>query len=241
MKNKRWILSCETSSSTGSVAIGFEEAGIHRCLIKKSWSKKSSHNEVLLSEIDQLLKSANVTLSDLQSLALGLGPGSFTGVRIGINLIKTLSYILKLPILGVSSLKLISVAVRKTLDNQSIAIIQNAFSNQYYCRFERSPQEITSDVLLSAEQIGEKLIPSMLLIGNGASTLLSKASNEVQNLQITNQVFSPCASDFFDLLNSNCSSVARFKSWKELQPLYLKASTAEEKLRTGELKKQHIF
>jgi len=62
-------------------------------------------SDALPGVIDELLKKNGVTLAELTGLVIGLGPGSFTGLRIGLSCLKGLSYALKVPLVGVSSLK----------------------------------------------------------------------------------------------------------------------------------------
>ena len=74
------ILSIDTSSSTASVSI-LEDENI---LIELNNCDEKTHSQKLMPMIDEAFKKTHLTLSDINLIACGLGPGSFTGVRIGI-------------------------------------------------------------------------------------------------------------------------------------------------------------
>ena len=67
-----------------------------------------THSETMLSEIDRLLEKAKLSISDIDIFAVSAGPGSFTGVRIGVSLIKGLAFGRNVPCVGVSSLEALS-------------------------------------------------------------------------------------------------------------------------------------
>jgi len=94
------VLGVETATGFGSVAIVNEEGIIGECTLNVSLT----HSERLLPLIDQLLKHTDIPLSRIDGLVVSLGPGSFTGLRIGISTIKGLSLASKKPIVGISTL-----------------------------------------------------------------------------------------------------------------------------------------
>ncbi|HSE21557.1 MAG TPA: tRNA (adenosine(37)-N6)-threonylcarbamoyltransferase complex dimerization subunit type 1 TsaB [Pyrinomonadaceae bacterium] len=83
------ILSIETATTTGSIAI----AEGSRILLSKKGDGLISHSNTLLSDIDDLLRQANRDLARIDFFAIAIGPGSFTGLRIGIATIKALGTI----------------------------------------------------------------------------------------------------------------------------------------------------
>ena len=109
MTQARKILAFDTSSLTGIVvAFEFDERGPR---IVAEWSlslETSRHSERLLWTIDTVLQSAGWTLKDLSALAVGVGPGSFTGLRIGITTAGMLAAQMNLPVVPISSLALLA-------------------------------------------------------------------------------------------------------------------------------------
>lgn len=71
-------------------------------------SMKVTHSIGAMTSIDEVLKQANIIPGDLDAIAVAEGPGSYTGVRIGVTIAKTLAWSLKIPLVGVSSLQAIA-------------------------------------------------------------------------------------------------------------------------------------
>src|SRR5690348_6750052 len=97
------ILGLDTATSTASVAL-IEDG---RILADESsadyagnFSSGSNHAEIVLPLIGSALEKAHAAIADLSALAVSVGPGSFTGVRIGLSTIKGLSYGSSVPVLG---------------------------------------------------------------------------------------------------------------------------------------------
>ncbi|HBZ55675.1 MAG TPA: tRNA (adenosine(37)-N6)-threonylcarbamoyltransferase complex dimerization subunit type 1 TsaB [Syntrophobacteraceae bacterium] len=94
------ILAVDTSTSAGSVAI----VDGSRVLAECSLESARTHNRRLLKAVDDLLNHLGWSLDDLGGLAVTLGPGSFTGIRIGISTMKTLAWALDKPYVGIPTL-----------------------------------------------------------------------------------------------------------------------------------------
>jgi tRNA threonylcarbamoyladenosine biosynthesis protein TsaB len=94
------ILAVDCSTSSGSVAL------VDGLKVMAEWNLESvrTHNRRLLRTIDELLEALGWSLEDLDGLAVTLGPGSFTGIRIGISTIKTLAWALDKPYVGIPTL-----------------------------------------------------------------------------------------------------------------------------------------
>jgi tRNA threonylcarbamoyladenosine biosynthesis protein TsaB len=95
------ILAMDTSTASMSIAI--VENG--QLALESHIHAERNHSLHLMPMIQELIQSAGMKLSDLSGLAVGVGPGSYTGVRIGVTAAKTLAWTLKLPLIGVSSLE----------------------------------------------------------------------------------------------------------------------------------------
>lgn len=100
------ILAIETSTRAGSVAIARGES----ILASRSGDASSSHSQDLIENIDAVLKEAGVELSAVDLLAAAIGPGSFTGLRIGLATAKSLAVSLDRRCVGVSTLAAVSHA-----------------------------------------------------------------------------------------------------------------------------------
>lgn len=96
------ILSVETATKVCSVALA--ENGI-LLNIKESKTEHFSHSENLNIFIEELFAKSDVTLNDLDAIAVSMGPGSYTGLRIGVSTVKGLAYGLGIPVIGIDSLE----------------------------------------------------------------------------------------------------------------------------------------
>ena len=104
-------LAVDTSSMRSSIAVRDGAGRVHEWV---SSGDSASHNEELSSEISALVKNSGVVLSDLSTLIVGIGPGSFTGLRIGLSVLKGLAVGLKTPLVSYSSLMAIGNEARET-------------------------------------------------------------------------------------------------------------------------------
>ena len=94
------IFAMDTSTLTATVAVLSDE----KLLGEFSVSNKLTHSVTIMPMTDSLLKSASLALNDIDVFAVSVGPGSFTGLRIGMATVKTFAQALGKPIIGVSSL-----------------------------------------------------------------------------------------------------------------------------------------
>jgi tRNA threonylcarbamoyladenosine biosynthesis protein TsaB len=129
------------------------------------------HDTLLLSQIREIMQERNMMLNDLDAIAISLGPGSFTGIRIGLSVAKALCYSLKKPIVPVPTLDaLASAAVAKAGSYDKIYTAITATSGKlFFCsyntkgsRLEEYQQKSTSE---SFPVSGEKI----LVIGDAES------------------------------------------------------------------------
>jgi len=101
------ILNIETATGVCSVALARDGQLIG--LIESN--TKNSHSSVLILFMDEVIKTAGVALSDLDAVAVSKGPGSYTGLRIGVAAAKGLCYALEKPLIGVSTLRAMAIGM----------------------------------------------------------------------------------------------------------------------------------
>lgn len=106
MNNK--LLALDTSTAELTVALAVDGAvAAQRCS-----RAERNHSILLLPEIDTMLKEAGIAPSELDAVAVGTGPGSYTGVRIGVTVAKTFAWSLGIPVIGVSGLEALALGDR---------------------------------------------------------------------------------------------------------------------------------
>src|SRR4051812_35881889 len=121
------ILVLDTATRTPVVALAQRDG---RLIGERRWQSHHRHGEELLQRLDDLLKEAAVSRADLTAVVVGTGPGSFTGLRIGLATAKTIAYSLRIPIVGVSSTQSLAAAVALGDEPQSVTLPAGA-SDRY--------------------------------------------------------------------------------------------------------------
>jgi tRNA threonylcarbamoyladenosine biosynthesis protein TsaB len=175
------ILGIDTATVTASVALVedgrlvLEEIcdGEIRGPSHSSPVERANHAQTLLPLVDRVLKKASVPLEGINALAISIGPGSFTGLRIGLSTVKGLAYACAIPVVAVPTL--LAVALRVTGWQGLICPFLDARKKEVYAALFRKRDEslvrLTGDLVDSPERV-VKAVPSSpeescLFIGEG--------------------------------------------------------------------------
>ncbi len=160
------ILTIENSGMCGSIAL---ISGSH-CIAEHSLLSKLTHSKRLLSTLDRVMVETETHWSDIDAIAISLGPGSFTGLRIGLSTVKGLAMATGIPLIGISSLD--GLACQFSFTSQLICPLLDARKKEVYAALYRASEngciELISDylVLPPAELIGRIDEPT-IFIGDG--------------------------------------------------------------------------
>jgi tRNA threonylcarbamoyladenosine biosynthesis protein TsaB len=122
------LLAIETSSNACSIALMVDDKLFFTHEVAPIQQAK-----LALPMIQELLTQQNLSLSELDAIAFGCGPGSFTGVRIAASMAQGLAYSANLPLIKVSSLASIAQAVYQELGYQNVLVAIDARMNEIYC------------------------------------------------------------------------------------------------------------
>jgi tRNA threonylcarbamoyladenosine biosynthesis protein TsaB len=176
------VLGVDTATSHASVAIvengrllTEKLPGAGAVTAARPGSSRNHHGEVLVPLIDAALKSAVLTLDDIDGYAVAIGPGSFTGLRIGLSTVKSLAYASKVTVTAVSTLH--AVASRVNGFNGIICSLLDARKKEVYAALFRRRdavlERLSDDVVLPCERLAELLrgvdrSQPILLAGDGA-------------------------------------------------------------------------
>lgn len=225
------IFAMDTSTLTATVAVLTDE----KLLGEFSVSNKLTHSQTIMPMTDTLLKTASLTLNDIDVFAVSVGPGSFTGLRIGMATVKTFAQALNKPIIGVSSLD--AVAHSFSFTDAVICPVMDARRSEVYNALYRNGREIVAPRALHIDKLLEELKnEKVIFAGDGVlihkdklavspdwsiapqHLLLPKASSLAYAAQIR-----ALNNDFDDLYNLN--------------PVYLRKSQAEREREEREKQK----
>jgi tRNA threonylcarbamoyladenosine biosynthesis protein TsaB len=160
------LIAVETSSWAFSVAA----CGGTQLLADLNTDGVARPSEILTDLIDSAARKAGFTLEGIDGFAISIGPGSFTGLRIGATVVKTLAWALKKPVLPVSSLEVIAQNLRG--QSGEFCIFVDAHKKKVYSALFSSDgkgtvKRLSDDHLGPPEELLKKLKPGTLLVGNG--------------------------------------------------------------------------
>ena len=225
---KMTILAMDTATMVSSVAVATEE----RVLAELTAETRFTHSETLVPNIDEVLRLADTKREELSAVAVSLGPGSFTGLRIGLAAAKAIAYALSIPLVGVPTLEVLAAAfpspgalIAPLIDAQKgnayFALYRSAESG-LVCKKEvvvASPQEIV-------DAIAEEECPVMLA-GDFARKLVAKGVELPRNATLA-----PITHIMPRAALVAVRAIVRLengegKSPMELEPIYVRRSEAE--------------
>ena len=164
------ILAFESSAKSASVALVKDG----ELLSQYSQCSALTHSRTLLPMAEDMLKNAEVKLSEVDLIAVAHGPGSFTGIRIGVSTVKGLSWAADKPCVGVSTLE--AMAWHGLLSGGYVCPVMDARRQQVYNALfkieDGKPQRITDDRPIALAQLADEvrsLDAPVLLVGDGAA------------------------------------------------------------------------
>ncbi len=165
------ILGLDTSGKTASAAILDTEQGI--LLGEHTIYTSRTHSQVILPLCKSLLEECGMTPKDVDCYAVAVGPGSYTGLRIGIAAVQGMAMVQDTPCVGVSTLE--AMASRLCGAPQILAVMHARMDLFYAARFSWQNgvlSRCTEDALLSLPEIAAMLPPVVMLVGDGAEEFL---------------------------------------------------------------------
>lgn len=242
------VLGIDTATVTASVAL--VEGG------KLKWEEVSpvseqsrlcpatvhhaNHAETLLPLIDTVLKRTGLSLTEISAFAVSIGPGSFTGLRIGLSTVKGLAYGWKIPVVGVPTL--LAVAARVTNWEGLVCPFLDAKRREIYAALfqkkEESLERLSGDLVSSPELIIQRVVS----LSDGTPSMFIGDGIIVYGDLIKRFLGPSCFLTFGESYPSTASAVARLGEERirkgesdplgALVPLYIRLSEAELKKRS---------
>jgi tRNA threonylcarbamoyladenosine biosynthesis protein TsaB len=221
------ILGIDTATPQVSVAVGGHEG----VLALNQSSRGKQHAEMLTPAIEFTCRQARIELGEISVVAADLGPGLFTGLRVGVAAAKAMAHALRVPMIGVTSLDLLAFPVR--FSSRLILAAIDARRGELFYSFYRqvpggmqrlsehhvgSPDDLASEILACGEDT--------LLVGDGALRY-REVFEGLTKVEIADEGLAyPSASSLVQLAHAQALREQFVKPW-DLKPLYLRKPDAE--------------
>jgi tRNA threonylcarbamoyladenosine biosynthesis protein TsaB len=221
------ILGIDTATQQVGCAIGGHEG----VLASFQAAKGKRHAETLVPAIQFLCQKAHIELSEISAIAVDVGPGLFTGLRVGVATAKAMASALRVPMLGVTSLDLLAFEVRWT--PKRIVSVVDARRGEVFFAFYRqvpggvqrlsemrcgSPEELCSEIQATGEDC--------LAVGDGALRY-TEALQDVMRVDTGDAGLAyPSPAALVQLAHARALREEFVNSW-DLQPVYLRKADAE--------------
>lgn len=226
------LLALDTSTEACSVALQYND---QRLTLDEVCPQQ--HSKRILPMVQQLLAESGLVLNQLDGLVFGRGPGSFTGVRIGVGVTQGLAFGADLPVFGVSTLQAMAqAAVRLHQATQVIAAIDARMAEVYLGLYQQGADglmQAVSDELARkpAELPAFSLQGDMWAVGTGLVTYRDAFSLWAagQQLQISDQVLLPSAQDMLTLAMPAWQQQL-FVAAEQAEPVYVRDEVTWQKL-----------
>ena len=234
---KQNILVFDTTTVACTVAL--KSAGQ---VYSKHVEEANIHSQKLLAMVDELLKQADIKLNDIDYLAVGVGPGSFTGLRIGVGVAQALAYCHELKIIAISSLEMLAISALSSLSDIQQGMVFAAhdarMSEAYIAKFELQPQQrlqLKNDIELQRpEQIDIFSIQESVnkgvnyfLCGNAWQIYQEKMPDIFYHDSYLRDVLTPHAKDVVEYIECYLLDFDVIQ-WQKLQPVYVRNNVAKK-------------
>ncbi|NLW19108.1 MAG: tRNA (adenosine(37)-N6)-threonylcarbamoyltransferase complex dimerization subunit type 1 TsaB [Candidatus Cloacimonetes bacterium] len=215
-------LALDTSQTAGSIALW--ENG--QTLYSACFNISVTHSETLMPQLDAALDFCNRQPADLEAVYLGNGPGSFTGLRIGLATAKGIAYGLKIPLRVFSSLQL-SALQRHQCGKNILAVADAKMRELYAALYDENLNELVPPGVWEPEALLDWKLDNPYFVGSGAK--LAQSLFEEKGIPCTPVLAQPLdASGLFHLAQLFPEDEAyNFEELAALEPFYLRESTAQ--------------
>ncbi|WP_300716425.1 tRNA (adenosine(37)-N6)-threonylcarbamoyltransferase complex dimerization subunit type 1 TsaB [uncultured Brachyspira sp.] len=228
------ILAFDTVSSSFSIALQKDEGSV----IEYNKENIKNHNEEILPALEKFFEENNISLEKIDYIALGIGPGSFTALRIAFSTVKTICYARKIPIIGISSLEALYENIKNfngikasMIDARKGSIYTNIYFDNKKLKenLDLTYQEFI-DILISYIE-NENKIENITLCGDG---FYKNKEYFIENLKKYNIKILENSFNIIKASNIIKLSIPKIKSNNlddvfNLLPLYIRKSEAENK------------
>ena len=227
------VLALDTSAKPVSCALAEND----RVIAEFYANTGLTHSQTLMPMIENLLNVAGKTVSQLDAIAVNAGPGSFTGVRIGVSAVKGIAFAHEIPCVAVSTLE--SMAEKTVAPPQSvICCLMDARCQQVYAALFEKDREgnlvrLSDDEALTMAQMTEKLQAlgrPIILVGDGSEMCYRAWQDTIPNVHLAPASVRYQSAAATAVIGLRRFAVRQVVSAEDLQPMYLRLPQAEREL-----------
>jgi tRNA threonylcarbamoyladenosine biosynthesis protein TsaB len=223
------ILAVDTCDTAGSAAVLHNS----RLLGEINIDSKVTHSQRLLTAVDFLMRDLNLEIAGMDGYAVAAGPGSFTGIRIGISTVKSLSFSFQKPIAPVSRLKALAFKLAG-VEDRLICPFLDAKKNQVYAALYNSSESEIKAVFPEGAYDPDDFLSRLprgrvvRFIGSGTDIYVEKLKQHLRDKAVISH------RSFFAAHEIGCLGYGMIKNnqgrdSRDVTPIYLRKSQAEEK------------
>lgn len=227
------ILAIECASVSASVAVTEDD----RCLCSDFVKSGLTHSQTLMPMLEKMLMENSIDINSIDMFACTAGPGSFTGVRIGVSALKGLAEFNKKPCFCVSTLESICYPHRNF--DGVVCAVMDARCNQVYTASFSGQNRLFDDEAILIEELGEKLKKlkkRIIFAGDGAELVYNKLKDTLDCCIADESVRYPTAESVAKLAFEKTQSGDKPFDAEKLLPVYLRLPQAQRELNNKKLK-----
>jgi len=219
------ILSIDTSSNLCAIAV-LEDSNL---ITENILDDTKNHSEKIMPVISQTLEKANLKLKNIDLIVCDKGPGSFTGIRIGVATVMSFIDSLKIPSIGISSLETLmyNALLNKTTSAYICPLIDAKNENVYFELYSISNGKASSAIPAECKNINElidilKNYSNICFVGDGSLVYKNLLSSSLQNVTF-------CSANEISSYSLGIAGLNAYNSGRKdnILPLYLRKSQAE--------------
>jgi tRNA threonylcarbamoyladenosine biosynthesis protein TsaB len=222
------VLVLDTSTVRGAIGLRLR-SGI---VLGKATDGVQKHGRDLIPCVAELLASGGIGAREIELIGVGLGPGSYTGLRVGVMAAKTLAYVTDAPLVGLDSLE--AVAWNAPGSARKISVVADAQRGEVYsAEFSREAPEEPLDCVRESQieplaSWAGRLEPGTLVLGPGLESTAIRLQVPPELLAADTGMNYPDGRRLLDILDREWAAGRRENMWL-VEPRYLRRSAAEEK------------
>ena len=223
------ILGIDTSTMSANIAVVEDD----KLICEYTINTKKTHSQKLMPMIESMLKLSDINIKDIDVIAICVGPGSFTGLRIGMATAKSIAHVNNIPLIGVNSLEILGANIE--FCNKNICAILDAQRNQVYtCKYifeNKKIRETETIRIISIDDLLKELATTneeWILIGEA----VYKYKDKIEDF--SNIILSSPANNVTKASSLCNIAIEKFKqnievyNCYDINPMYIRKSQAEE-------------